>query len=132
MAIAAADKNNGRQYPLVARQPFVFGEMEDATAVEAIDLPVNAIPIGGALVITTVFNSATTDTIAVSGGGVSLTAQDVKGAVGRWALTVDESTNPLGDTVDLTWDGTGAVPTTGAGFLEVEYILIDRANENQP
>lgn len=131
MAIATKDKNNGRQWALVGRQVFDFSEMEDAVAVEALDLPINAVVTGGQLVITEVFNSATSDTITVSGGGASTAAVDVT-ATGSTALTLDGTVNTLGDTVDLTWDGTGAVPTTGAGFLIVEYIITGRANENQP
>ena len=131
MAIANANKNNGRQWVLSARQPFVLAEMEDGVAVQAVDLPVNAIVVGGSLVVTEVFNSVTTDTITVSGGGASTAAVNAK-VLGRTALTLDGTINTLGDTVDLQWDQTGGGATTGAGFVEVEYIITDRANENQP
>lgn len=135
MAIATANKNNGRQWPLVARQVFGFAEMETATAVPLIDLPVGAIVIGGSMVITELFNSATSDTLTVSGGGVSTAAIDADatgGALGRTALTLTGAEQTLGDTVDVAASLTGGGATTGAGYVELTYIITSRANENQP
>jgi len=130
MAITNKDKNTGRQWPLSARQPFDFSQMVSGTAVPAIDLPVGAIVLAGSMVISEVFNSATSDTIAVSGGGASVAATSVA-ALGRTALVVDGVEQALSTTVDLTWTGAGAVPTTGRGYVEVQYIITSRANENQ-
>ncbi len=131
MAIANKDKNNGRQWPLVARQPFDFSQMTTGAAVPAINLPAGAIVLAGSMVISEVFNSATSDTIAVAGGGASVAATAAT-TLGRTALAVNGSEQALHTTVDLTWVGVGAVPTTGRGYVEVQYIITSRANENQP
>ena len=128
MAIANID--SGRQDVLVAVQAFDYSELVDATAVPAVNVPPGAIVVGGQLVITTVFNSATSDTIAVGDGtNAYLAATDVT-ALGATALGGGLPYS-VSDTVDLTWDGTGAVPTTGAGYLVLEYVIDGRACEVQ-
>jgi len=131
MAITTANKNNGRQWPLVARQVFTLAEMEDGVAVEAIDLPIGAIVLSGTMVITEVFDSTTSDTIEVTGGGAPLAATTVQ-ATGLTDLVPTGVEQTLGDVVQLTWTSGGGVPTTGAGYVEVMYIITSRANENQP
>ena len=88
-------KDIGRQYPLVARVDFTYASFgASGVAEEAIDLPVGAVVTGGALVITTAFNSATTDAIEVGDGDAVarfLASQDVKSAAGRFALTGTET-----------------------------------------
>jgi hypothetical protein len=112
----AITKDAGRQYPLVAKVDFTYANLTDATAVEAVDLPANAVVTGGHLTITTVFNSATSDTIAVSGGGVTfLGATDVTSTGATIFSTLVAPVFTSNDTIDLTWDGTGTAPTTGAG-----------------
>ena len=129
----AITKQAGRQWPLVGKAEFAFGDLTDATAVEAVDLPYGAIVTGGMLVITTAFDSATSDTIAVSvGSDTLLAAQDVKTAAGSWPFTAGSGPTTAPDTVDVTWDGTGAAPSAGAGYLIVEYVIDDRATEVQP
>lgn len=131
MAIATANKNNGRQWPLVARQAFTLAEMEDGVAIEAIDLPIGSIVLSGTMVITEVFDSTTSDTIEVTGGGAPVGATTVQ-ATGLTDLVPTGVEQTLGDTVDLTWTSGGGTPTTGAGYVEVMYIITSRANENQP
>jgi len=127
-------KDIGRQYPLVARVDFTYASFgASGVAEEAIDLPVGAVVTGGALVITTAFNSATTDAIEVGDGDAVarfLASQDVKSAAGRFALTGTEKIYTAPDSVDLEWTGAGAAPSQGAGYLELEYVIDDRANEN--
>jgi len=131
MAIATANKNNGRQWPLVARQVFTLAEMEDGVAVEAVDLPIGAIVLSGTMVITEVFDSTTSDTIEVTGGGAPLGATNVQ-ATGLTDLVPTGVEQTLGDVVQLTWTSGGGTPATGAGYLELMYIITSRANENQP
>jgi len=132
MAIATKDKNNGRQWPLVARQPFDFSQLEDGVAVEAIELPVGAIVLSGSIVVTEAFDSGTSDALAVSGGGVTSAAFADAQTPGIAPAVVTGAEQTLGDTVDITWSPVGTAATAGAGYLEVMYIITSRANENQP
>jgi len=128
----AITKETGRQWPLTAKADFAFGDLTDATAVPAIDVPGGAIVTGGQLVITTAFDSATSDTIAIGDGtNVYLAATDVS-ATGTTLFTKGGPKYSAPDTVDVTWDGTGTAPTAGAGYIIVEYILDGRSNEVQP
>lgn len=127
-------KNVNRQYPLVAKVEFDYTSFgASGVAEEAVDLPAGAKVTGGALVITTAFNSATSDAIDVGDGDAAnryLSAQDVKTAVGSFALTPTEKEYTAKDTVDIEWTGVGAAPSQGAGYLLLEYIIDDRANES--
>jgi len=134
----AITKNADRQYPLVAKVSFTYADFTGSTGVglTALDMPGSARIIGGALNITTVFDSATSDTIDVGDGTTAaryLAALDVT-ALGRTVLVPDQLDNDTSGTsaVFLEWTGVGAVPSAGAGFLEVEYVMSDRANEVQP
>lgn len=124
----AITKKAGRQEVISAYVPFGFADLVDATAVAAVDLPEGAIVVGGALVIREVFNSATSDTIAITVNSETLLAATSVAALGSTLLTSGSAaalTAP--DTVDVTWDGTGTAPTTGAGYLVVNYIVEGRA-----
>ena len=129
----AISKDSGRQYALVAEVPFTLAQIA-AGANPALDLPAGAQITGGHLVIDTAFNSVTTDTIAVGDASTAnryLTATSVQ-ALGRTALvpTGFKTTNTQPEIL-LTYAQTGAVASTGAGRLVVEYIIAARANENQ-
>lgn len=130
----AISKDVGRQYPLVARVPFTYADFgASGVAEQAVDTPAGAKVIGGELVITTAFNSATSDAIDVGDGvtpGRYLSAQDVKTAAGRFALVPTNYSYAEKDTIDIEWTGVGTAPTQGAGYLLLQYILEDRANEN--
>lgn len=126
----AITKDSGRQDVLAAVVDFTYADLVDATAVEAINMPAGAIVVGGRLVITTAFNSGTSDTIAVGDGTNAYLAATSVAATGSTELAGGLPYS-ASDTVDLTWDGTGAVPTAGAGKLIVEYVVSGRACEVQ-
>ena len=128
----AITKDGGRQWPLVAKVNFGFADLTDETAEEAVDLPAGAVVISASLTVTEVFNSATSDTIALSGGGVTLGATSVTSLGTTAATGIDSTALTAKDTVDVTWNGTGTAPTTGAGFVLVEYLMDGKANEVQP
>lgn len=123
--------DSGRQDVLVACIPFSYDELTDATAVPAATVPPGAIVVGGQLVIGTAFNSATSDTIAVGDGTITYLAATSVAATGATALTGISGVYASSDTIDLTWDGTGAAPTAGTGYLVVEYVRTDRSCEIQ-
>lgn len=126
-------KDVGRQYSLVARVPFVYTDFTSGVGVGSVDLPANSHVTGGSLVITTAFNSATSDQIEVgtaTTAGLYLT-QDVKTAAGSFAIVPTEDVHAASTEILLEWTGAGAAPSQGAGFLLLEYVITDRANENQ-
>lgn len=123
----------GRQYPLVALQHFTYEDL-GGVAVAALDLPGGAIVIGGELVITEAFNSATSDAIDVGDGADPdryAAAVDAQ-ALGRTALTLTGYKYALPDTVDIGLTSVGGPPTAGGGYLMVEYIMDGRSQEVQP
>ncbi len=141
----AIQKNPNRQWPLRAKVDFTYSDFTvegSGIAVAAIDLPGGARVIGGQLAVTTAFNSSggvtPADSLDVGDG----TTQARYGGpfngqtTGVNALTVDQNDHGTGKgSVYITWtpnaDAT-ALPTAGAGFLEVEYVIEGRGNESQP
>ncbi len=114
----AIKKDNGRQYPLIAKVAFAYSDLVSGVAAEAIDLPPNATIIGGELVIETAFNSATTSVIDVGDGAdpnrYTASSVNVKVA-GRTALTLTGYRYTGKDTIDILWAETGAAATQGSG-----------------
>lgn len=128
----AITKEGGRQWLQVAKVNFGFADLTDGAAEEAVTLHAGSGVIRASLTITEVFNSATSDTIALSGAGVTLGATDVTALGTTEATAFDSTVLAVNDTVDVTWNGTGAAPTTGAGFVLVEVFTDGKANEVVP
>ena len=130
----AITQNSDRQYPLQAIVDFGFADLTQSVAELAMSLPSDAIVTGGHLYISEVFNSTTTDTIAIgdSAGGAYLAATNVR-ALGATALVADGSKIAGGgESITLTHvGGVAATATTGAGQLVVEYVRQGRSNENE-
>lgn len=124
-------QSSARQYPLVAFVTIGYADVTDAVAENAIDIPAGAKVISADLDVTTAWNSATSDTGALAGAGVTLAATTIAAAGSVSGVSLDGSTVGAGGaTITFTWDGTGAVPTAGEAVLSVTYILEDRSNEN--
>ena len=127
-----------RQYPLVARVQFVIADFAvSGTGEAAITLPVNSIVTGGQIVITTVFDSVTTDTLDVGDAssavryltGASDNAQTLQGIPLVPTGFVTTGSEP---SIEIRWTQTGGAGSAGAGYLEVEYVIVGRGNEAQP
>lgn len=124
-------KNSSRQEPAEAWLDFTFADLlTTAIAYDALDLPVNAIVVGGDLVVTAVWNTATSAALAV--GDVTVTNRygagiDLK-ALGRTALTitglVHTSTENL---IRLLPTYVGGAATVGSARLRVAYITKGRS-----
>lgn len=107
-----------------------FGDLATGVQQVAIDLPPNAIVLSGDVVVTTAFNSQTTDALVVGDVSsanryLSISASQNSLALGRTALvpTGFVTTMPVSNSsVALTWTCTGNPPTTGALRLTVNYI----------
>ena len=131
----AITKNAARQYPLVATVPFTEADFTVAAQAEpAIDIPAGATIVGGAIVVSTLFDGGAAQTLTVSGANVSTAAIDVDatgGSTGRTALTITGTAITVGDTVDIALGGVANGTGAGVGYLEVQYIMAGRSNENQ-
>lgn len=125
--------NPGRQETISAVVPFTFADFTSGVATAAVNLPEGAIVTGGSLVVRTAFNSATSDTIAVSlDAEPLLAASDVKAAAVTLLFTKGSLAQLAApNTVDLTWTGVSTAPTTGAGYLVVHYVEEGRAAFSQ-
>lgn len=123
-------KNKGRQSPIDAFVEFTFADIVSGTAADAIDLPVGAIVVGGDIVVTTAFNSGTSDVIVV---GDSATANRYYASAsiastGRNPLVITGyKTLATTNKVRVTWTGVGTAATAGAIRLRVAYIVDKRA-----
>lgn len=126
------DKDFSRQYELTAIQKFTYSDLTSAVAAALAELPAGAIVTGGEIIITTAFNSGTSDSIDIGDGGDPnrYTASPVDGtATGRTALTLTGYQYTVSDDVDITWTGAGAAPTQGAGMVIIKYVRPGRAQE---
>lgn len=138
MAISNANRAVGRQYPLVAYQEFTLAELTSGSNVPAIKLPAGSIVTGGMVVITTAFNSGTTDGLDIGDGTLATRYASVSDALNALSAGLYTALVPTGyqytavDTIDIKWTGAGTAATTGAGYLLVEYITEGRANEVVP
>jgi hypothetical protein len=125
-------KVDGRQSELVVTIPFTFADFDASGVAEIVtELPGVAQDVKGNLAITTPFNSATSDVIAVGDDAADDTyvaAQD--GQVAADA-DFDVSIPVLGvnTNVKLKWTGVGAAPTAGAGRLRLTYTQQNRVTE---
>ena len=135
----AITKLSARQCVEVATADFTYADVTDDTYMASVNLPVNAIVVGGHLAVTTLFNSATDDKFSIGDQVGSATATKTTYA----ALSADitavglaASITPTGtkyteaSTVGVVWNGTGTAPTAGAGRLTVMYIIDGRAESN--
>jgi hypothetical protein len=128
--------NAGMQYKRMKTIPFSFADFVKAGAAAFLvmaGLPPKARVVGGAVTITEAFNSTTSDTGTV---GDSTSTGRFKTGINMQALGVTALV-PTGDTVDLLtdsafgmkWTPGDGVPTTGKGFLDVEFVVTGCADE---
>jgi hypothetical protein len=133
MAIASKDRAHGRQWPLVAMQPFDISQLTNGTAVAAVKMPAGARVIGGGVIISTPFD-ASGNVINVGDGDApnrySATPVDVT-AAGFTSLDVTGYKYTFSDYIDITWTLSGS-PTEGAGIVMVQYVIDGRSNEVNP
>jgi hypothetical protein len=126
----AITKNAGRQELIVATVDIGFADLVSGSDIPAIDLPRNAVVTGGDVVVTTAFNSATSDVFDVGdASSQNRYLNDASiAATGRTALVptgfVTTATQP---NLTVRWVGAGAAPTAGAVRLTVQYYVKGRA-----
>lgn len=132
---------SGRQNVLLADYDFTYADMTDATYMAMVQLPINAVVTNVQCIITTLFNSGTTDIFSIGDQETGASASAAYYAANSADVTAVPTIVPgiitgkkytVGGTVGVRWDGTGTAPTTGAGTLIVQYYIDGRATENQP
>lgn len=127
--------NANRQSPVYAHVEIGFADLASGVAAKAMQLPANALVIGGFINVKTVFNSATSDVLSLGDAASAnryANALNIHASTGVQALTptgLQTSQNPSTNTTELlvTWTGVGAAPTTGALQLVVGYIVVGRS-----
>jgi hypothetical protein len=128
----ALTKDSGRQQPLVAYLEFTYATLASGVN-SAVDVPAGAIVTGGGLVITTAFDSGTTDLLEV-GDGVQDDDYLVAGVADNGSTAQYIAFTPTGyqyttnDSIDIKWTPVGTAATAGAGYMWVQYIVDGRAN----
>lgn len=127
-------RKSDRQPRLVAILDIGFADPTAyGTAENAINLPGNAIVVGGALTVLTAWNSATTATLSLGDAGSATryaNAVDLKTAA-RTALTVTGYKHTVSEWLKALVAQTGAAATAGVARLEVEYVVQGRGLSNQ-
>jgi hypothetical protein len=135
MAIEAKNRNDSRQYPMVAVQEINLCELETGVAIPAVKIPFGARVIGGAVVVSTPFNSTSTDTFDIGDGidpnRYSASPINVHTA-GYTALSITGYKYLENDFIDVTWTSGGGAPSTGVAHLIVMYVSDTKENEIVP
>lgn len=127
-------KNDARQAPLWAYVDIDLADFADGAVQAAIELPGDAIVIGGFVQPITSFNAATTATLkvgdAVEDDRYSATPVDVK-ALTAVPLDVTGYQMPAQGDLIVTYASTGAAATTGKVRLAVSYTRAGRSQSTQ-
>lgn len=98
----------------------------------AMIIPPNAVVLSVEGLTTTVFNSATTDTLLVTDGTtIFINGADIKTAVGVAVTANAPKFYPSGGTITVSAAETGATATAGRTIVTVRYIVVGRGNEVQ-
>lgn len=126
--------NDSRQAPLWAYVDINLADFADGAVQDAIELPGDAIVVGGFIQPITTFNAATTATLkvgdAVDDDRYTASAADVK-ALTLVPLTITGYQMPAIGKLKVTYAFTGAAATTGKCRLAVSYIRAGRTQSTQ-
>lgn len=121
---------SGRQSVVSAYLDVVLANHATTVALSEIHVPAGAVIVGGAVVVTEVFNSTSTDVLDIGDSG---TANRYKNDVNLQALGLTALV-PTGyvytepSYIKGVWVSGGGTPTTGAYTLRVDYIVRGRAD----
>lgn len=133
--------DNGRQSRVSAHKAFKFTDLTTGVYTPVIKLPINAIVTDARLVITTLFDSVTTDKFSIGSQLSGASAVDTTYAAQSADVTavptqilgiMTGAINSINGTIGVRWDGAGGGTANGAGTLYVEYAIDGRATEDNP
>lgn len=125
-------KSNTRQYPLVMHVPVTFADLLAGVSLSAGDLPGDAVVLRGHFVVTTAWDTGTSDVLDVGLNAQNDLANDLDlKTTGAKALTgiYVKPTGVAGFDVTLKSTAVGTAPTAGEGYLVLEYIGTNRVSE---
>lgn len=128
----AITKNPGRQEVVHAHVDFAFGDLTSGADAPAIELPSGAVVIGGDVVVSTAWNSVTSDTLAVGDSASNnryKTAFSIA-ATGLTAIVPTGKEYTTKDNVTVRWTGVGTAPSTGAARLRISYYVKNKASHS--
>ena len=126
-------KNASRQELIVANLTINFNDPVIGTAENAIDLPGNAVVVGGDIVVTTPWNNVTTAALSLGDAAVATryaNAVDLKTAA-RTALTVTGFKHNVAEALKSLVAQTGTAPTAGSARVTLHYYVIGRSGFSQ-
>lgn len=128
-------KNSGRQELVAAYVDINLADVTTGVDVAAMDLPVGAVIVSGALVTTEAWNSTTSDVMDVGDATTQnryLNDGNIRALGARVPLVptgfVHTATQPA---LTVRWVSGGGTPTTGKVRLEVQYFVKGRAAFSQ-
>lgn len=126
--------NDSRQAPLWAYVDINLEDFADGAVQDAMELPGDAIVVGGFVQPITTFNAVTTATLKVGddvdNDRYTATAANVK-ALALVPLTITGYQMPATGKLKVTYESTGAAATTGKCRLAVSYIRAGRTQSTQ-
>lgn len=121
------------QYPAVASVVVPFGDVETGVANAVCQVPAGSIVVGGEVVVTTAYDSATSAALDLGDGGdpnrYTSSPVDIK-AAGLTALTLTGYDYTETDDVEATITLTGAT-AAGSVTINVMYVVAGRGHEVQ-
>lgn len=122
-------KDFNRQSRLVAMVEFGIADVVAGADEVAMDLPPNAIVVGGDVTTITAWDSTSTDVIDVGDAASQnryLNDGNFRAAGARVALVPNGYVHP-GGPITVRWASGGGSPTTGKSRLTVEYVIKGRS-----
>jgi hypothetical protein len=126
----AITKDSACQSLIVRHVNINLADLTTDVAVEAMDIPANAVIVSGELVTTEAWNSTTSDVMDVGDATSAvryLTDGNIR-ALGARVPLVPTGFTSTGEALKVTWTSGGGTPTTGKVRLEVVYFIIGRAD----
>lgn len=125
----AITKDFNRQCISVATVTIKLADVTSASDVAAIDLPPNAVVVGGDVVTTEAWDSTTSDVLDVGDAASQnryLNDGNIRALAARVAL-VPTGYVHTGGALTVRWTSGGGTPTTGKARLTVHYIIQGRS-----
>ncbi len=126
----AITKDSACQSLIVRHVDINLADLTTNVAVEAMDIPANAVIVSGELVTTEAWNSTTSDVMDVGDATSAtryLTDGNIRALAARVPL-VPTGYVSIGEALKVTWTSGGGTPTTGKVRLDVSYYIIGRAD----
>lgn len=130
----AITRNADAQWPLVRKVEFTYEDLENGVDLDAIAIPGDSAIQKVTVVLSTLFNAGTLDVILSDDSApvtvlssIDITTDAVTTAVPDGTSALDGQFTDEPKYLQLTLTGTGL--TQGEGYLLVEYVQRERANE---